>query len=411
MELRMSLPVGDPVCVAVRVGVFEGVPEGVSVDEALPDMLLVTDWVPEGVSPTVGEAVTAPPAVKDPVGDLEGVDELDVDLEVVPLRLSVLLGLWLGEAPELIEAVGVEGGEGVPLGLSDCEGVTVGVALPAPPALGDRDGDTLEDRVGDLEGVGEVVVDLEVVPLRLSVLLGLWLGEAPELIEAVGVEGGEGENDALPDLLLVTDRVPEGVPPPEEVGEEVPEGVPPPVGDALPDLLLVTDRVPEGVPPPVGDALPDLLLVTDRVPEGVPPPEGVGDVVPEGVPPPVGDALPDLLLVTVFVAEQDCVGERDFVGDAVGVTVTDGEGVGLENFHIMWDSSTTTISLFLDNAGLPVTGAGMSTRHMKPPVLLRDSSPPVPEDRLSVPTTNWLKHAKCAGVLAVKTSPGAPGRV
>ena len=77
--------------------------------------------------------------------------------------------------------------------------------------------------------------------------------------------------------------------------------------------------VAEGEPPPVGDALPDLLLVIDRVPEAV------REGVPEGEPPPEGVREG----VTVLEAE------RDFVGDTEEDTVAEGEGVGLENFHIL----------------------------------------------------------------------------
>ena len=45
------------------------------------------------------------------------VGDLEEDLEVVPLGVRDRLRLWLGEAPELRDEDGVEGGEGVPLGL------------------------------------------------------------------------------------------------------------------------------------------------------------------------------------------------------------------------------------------------------------------------------------------------------
>ncbi len=74
--------------------------------------------------------------------------------------------------------MGVEGGDGVPLGDPDFEGVTVGVTVPAPATLGERDGDTVRDGDAVGEGVTPPAVrdlegDVEVVPLGVRERLGL----------------------------------------------------------------------------------------------------------------------------------------------------------------------------------------------------------------------------------------------
>jgi hypothetical protein len=110
---------------------------------------------------TEGELLTAPPDEEDREGDLEGVRDLEGDLEEVPLGVRERLGLWLGEEPGLRVAVGVES--------PDFEGETEGVGLAAPPELGERDGDTV--------GVGVEAPPLEEpVGLGERVLVGVMLG-------------------------------------------------------------------------------------------------------------------------------------------------------------------------------------------------------------------------------------------
>ena len=199
----------------------------------------------------------------------------------------------------------------------------------------------------------------------------------------------------------------------------MPEGVPDVEGVPEGESVRVAEPVCEGVADPValGVGVPDVDAPSDSEAVGV---RG-GDADLEGVV--VMEGVFDWVGVLVKVREDDAVPEveRDWEGVAVAVRVVDGvcvgdtvaEGVGegLANFHIMLSSSTTTISLLRDSAGEPVTGRGIGTRHIRPPELLRDSSAPVPGPTTSVPTTNWEKHAKCAGVLEVNTSAGARGSV
>jgi hypothetical protein len=249
---RLGLWLGEEPELGVEVRVERG--EGVPLE--------LTDF--DGV--TVGVTETAPPVVEDREGDLERVGDLEGDLEVVPLRVRERLGLWLREEPELSEAVRVESGEGVPLGLPDFEGVTVGVAVLEPPTVRVRDGDTVGVGVapptgGDLEGVPEMVAERvrlgEEPPLMVRVTVTGALGEGlpapPAEGDLEGVPDREGDLEGVADLERVA--LGEGVPAPPALrvrdGDTVGVGVVPPApGDLEGELEGVPLREPdrEGVP-------------------------------------------------------------------------------------------------------------------------------------------------------------------
>ena len=176
----------------------------------------------EGV--TVGVALTELPVLREPEGDTVGVGvtpaavgDREGDLEVVPLGVRERLGLWLGEEPELNDEVGEEGGEGVPLALADLEGVTVGVAVTAPPTLGERDGDTVGVGVappteGDLEGVPDFEGDMEGVALGEGVAPPT-PGDLEGELEGVVLREPDREGVPLrePELVGDCDAVADGV--------------------------------------------------------------------------------------------------------------------------------------------------------------------------------------------------------
>ena len=177
------LAVGVGVCDPVIVLEGEEVPEGVFVDEPVPDVesvpLIVIDGVKEEVVDTLPDS------------------EIDAPIE------KVVVGDCVAELLKLVEVEGVG------------NGVIVGLTVPELVAVEEEVG------VGEVDGVDSAlgVIDGEAPSERLAVDEGVI---EPEIVEEpLGVPDGVFEGDRVPVGVMLEDNVDEGLFPAD--GETVPD--------------------------------------------------------------------------------------------------------------------------------------------------------------------------------------------
>ncbi len=251
--------------------VVEDVGESVPDGEFVPDVV----WVDEGVIVGVSDEVIDPESEPEGVGVCvaEGVPVEVTEAEGVSVLEGVSDEEWVVDAVPVPEPVGVPDGESEPVGVAETE--TEPESEPVEDALAAR----VIDDVGDSETDAVSVVVEEDVPEPVPV--GVWVGDGvlvplgeivvvaesdpefegvldaltPRVCELVG----ELENER--DSVLVDDGVTSGVP--EGDSEEVPVGVP--------------VSVPEGVGVPDGVEGADIVLELDE--DGIIEIEGGGDTV------------------------------------------------------------------------------------------------------------------------------------